>query len=141
MRCLPEFRMGCIGSDLDQRFQHKAPLVHGWMRNRQTGLIDHAISEQHQVNINIARSLLALAETPHGRLDLQCRLEQFLRCLPGFDCGYAVEKPGLVGEVVRNIDRLGLIECGDGQQSSGYIQLREGGAQVGGTVSEVRSQG
>ncbi len=106
------------------------------MRNLQARLIHDAIPKQHHVDINVARTFLAHAETSHRRFDLQRKLEQFSRRLVGFNRRHAVQKPGLV----RNVDRLGLIQCGDGQQPSRDVQLCDRRAQVGRTISQVRSQ-
>jgi len=132
--------MARLGGDFDQGFQNKPSLVHGWMGNLQAGLIEDAISEKHYVDIDVARTIFAQAKTSHGGFDLQRELEQFPRRFPGFDGGYTIQKPGQVRDVGRNVDRLGFVQRGDGQQPSGRAQLRKGRAQVGVAVSQIRSQ-
>ena len=128
--------MACLGSDLDQRLQNKPALVHCRMRNLQARLIHHPIPKKHHIDINLARTFLAHAKASHCRFDPQRKLEQFSRRLIRFNRRHAVQKPGLV----RDVDGLGLIECGDGQQPARYVQLCERRALIGGTISEVRSQ-
>ena len=103
------------------------------MRNLQARLIHHAIPKQHHVDINLARTFLAHAETSHGRFDLQRKLEQFSWRLIRFNRRHAVQKPGLVGDV----HRLGFIQCGDRQQGARHIQMCDRRAQVGRTISQV----
>jgi len=63
--------MARLGSDLDQRFENKPPLMHGGMGNLQARFIHHTVAEQHQVNVDLARTLLTHTETAHPRFDLQ----------------------------------------------------------------------
>jgi hypothetical protein len=125
-----------LGSDLDQRFQNKAPLMHGRMRNLQARLIHYKIAEQNDVYINLARALVAHAETSHRPFDVQRQLEKLSRRFPSFDGRDAVQKPRLVGDLYR----LGFIERRDCEQVTGLFKMRQGFSQVGGTISNVRSQ-
>ncbi len=109
--------------------------MHGGVRNLQSRLIDDSVTKQQHVDIYFARPLVAQAETSHHGLDPQCQLEQFSRRLIRFYRRYAVEKPGLVGD----FHRLGFVEGGNCDQPDGGIQLRERGAKIGSTISEVRS--
>jgi len=135
-RSFTEFGMARLRRNLDQRLENKSALVHCRMRNPQAWLIHHAIREKHNVDINVARTFLAHAETSHGRFDLQCKLEQLPRRLIRFNRRDAVQKPRLVWDVYR----LGLIQGGNLQQPARNFQLCDGRAQVGRTVSQVRSQ-
>jgi hypothetical protein len=94
-----------IGSDLDQRFENKAPLMHGRVRNFQARFLHRAIPKEHDIDIDVAWSFFLHAETPHLGLDLQDELEQFLWGLFSIDGDHAVQKPRLVWE----IDGLGFI--------------------------------
>ena len=132
----PESGMARFGSDLDQRFQNKPALVHCRMRNLQARLIHHPIPKQHNVDIDLAGTFLAHAKTSHRRFDPQRKLQQFSWRLIRFNRCHAVQKPRLV----RDVHRLGLIQCGDRQQPARYVQLCERLAQVGRTISQVRSQ-
>jgi hypothetical protein len=53
---LPQYRMNDPGIDLDEWSEHKAPLVHSWVGERQldpvTAPLDMPIIEQEQININ-----------------------------------------------------------------------------------------
>jgi len=135
-RRFPELGMSRLGSDLGERFENKSSLMQRRMGNSQARFIDDLISKKHYIDIEVARALLAGAETAHGRFDVQRQLEQLARGHPGFNCRYTIQKPGLVG----NVDGLGLIERGNSQQPSACFQLRKGGAQVGRTVSQIRAQ-
>ena len=79
-------------------FEHKAALVHGWMRYGQTPGLDHGISKQQNVDVDVARAFLLLTPAAHLLLDGQYPIDQ----LPGhflrvqFDG--AVQEPGLGGE-------------------------------------------
>jgi len=128
--------MRCVGSDLGQRCEDKTPLVHGGMRNLQAGLIHDLIAKQHDVDVNLARTLFARAETAHVGFDAQRKLEQLARRLLRLDGQRAVQKPGLVGD----IDRLSFIERGDGEHAACCSQLFDGREQVGGAISQIRAQ-
>ena len=106
------------------------------MRNLQTWLVHDEVAEQQYVDINLARALRAHAETSHRRFNLQRQMEQFSRRFPGFDGRHAVQKPRLVG----NLYWLSFIKRRNREQPIAFFQTREGGAQVGGAVSDVRSQ-
>ena len=103
------------------------------MRNLQAWLIHHAISKQHHVDINLARTFVAHTEASHHRFDLQHKLEQLSRRLIRGNRRHAIQKPRLV----RDVHWLGLIQSGDRQQPARHVQLRDCGAQVGRTISQV----
>lgn len=125
-----------FGSDLGQRFQNKAATLHSGMRNLQPWLIHDEVVEQQYVDINLARTLVAHAETSHRRFDVQRQLKELARRFPGFDGRNAVQKPRLVGDLYR----LGFIERRDCEQATGLFKMRQGLLQVRGTISNVRSQ-
>ncbi len=104
--CFSELRMARFGSDLGQRFENKAPLMHSRMRDFQSRLIYHAIPEKQYIDINVARTFGAHAETSHCGFRLQRQVEQLSGCHFSFDGGDAVEKPRLIGDV----DWLGFIQ-------------------------------
>ena len=134
--CFAECGMARLGSDLDQRFQNKPPLMHGGMGDLQVRLIHDAVGEEHHVDINLARAFIAHAKASHGRFHLQGKLEQFSRRFLRFYRHHAVQKPGLVG----NVHWLGFIPCGNRQQPARHFQLFDRLAQVGCAISQVRSQ-
>jgi hypothetical protein len=131
-----KFGMARLRGNLDQRFENEFSLMHSGMRNLQARFIHHAIPEQHYIYINVAWAMLAHAETSHRRFNLQCQLKQFSWRLVRFNRRYTIQKPGLIWKV----DRLRLIQCGDGQQPSARVQLRKRRTKVGRTVSQIRSQ-
>src|SRR5260370_11840598 len=80
-RRFAELGIAHLRSDLNQRFQNEAPLMHCWMRNLQAGFIHHAVPKQHHVAINLALTFLAQAETSHASLHRQRNLEHVARPL------------------------------------------------------------
>jgi len=103
-----------LGSNLDQRLENEPTLMHSRMRNPESMFVDDKVSEQHDININVAGAFFAHADSAHHRFDLQNELEQVFWRLCGLNRGHAIEKPRLVG----HIDRLRFVQGRDGDDSS-----------------------
>jgi len=58
-RRLSKFRVPHIGSNLNQRFENKPPILHRRMRNFQAWPIHHFISIQDHIDINLARAFIS----------------------------------------------------------------------------------
>ena len=102
----------------------------------QARFIQHAISKQHDVDIDVARTFdLASADVPSiasicNTYCSNCRGRQF-----GVDRGHAVQKPGLVGTstgwVSYKEDTASKCPAG---------QALDRRAQIGGAIAQIRSQ-
>jgi hypothetical protein len=125
-----------VGGDFDEGFQNEAALMHGGVGDLQAGLIEHAISKKHNIDVDGASAFVFHAEAPHGGFDPQGELEQSPGGLIGVDGGDAVKEPGLIGDV----DRLSLVERGGSEEPASHVQLNDRRAQIRGAIAEVGAE-
>src|SRR5258708_22891922 len=85
-----------IGRNLRQRFQNKAPRVHGGMRNGQTGLVYNQISEEHDININGSWAFYLGALTSHRSFQSEHARKKLLRRKLGFHGHSTIQKKRLL---------------------------------------------
>ena len=124
---------------LAERLEHEAPLVHARMRNHQRVLVDAAIGEEQQVEVECPSLAPSSASDPTLLgLDLQQALEQGPRLQSGLDLrdrvqvGSLRERPHWIGLVdPRHIDPL---------DPGGRAECLECAPQVGLPVPEVRAE-
>lgn len=82
--------MSCFGRDFDQRFKHETPLMHRGVRDLQSLFIDHLISKEDDVDIDVARTFFAHSEASHCRFEVQDKRKQLSRRLLGVNRNCAV---------------------------------------------------
>ena len=140
---IPEFtngpvqlRMANAGSDLRQRYQHKASFLQGRMRYGQAFASDGRISEQQNVDVDAARALFPDPYSSNLFFDLENCGHELLRGLFGIEFDYAIQEPGLRGE----FDRFGFVERRNLQDFSEAAKAVDSCVQIGGAVTEVRAK-
>ena len=101
--------MSHIGSDFRKRFQYETPCVHGSMWNIQALSIDDRFSEQKNIDVDDARSLLLDPLPSHCSFDVENSVEQLPGHFFGVEFNRAVQKPWLCGE----LNRFGLVKRRD----------------------------
>ena len=57
--------MTCLWRNFGKRLKHKTAAMHGRMRNLEAGLVDNAIVIKQDIDIDLARALLAEALPTH----------------------------------------------------------------------------
>src|SRR5579885_3449888 len=130
-------RMTQLRRQFPQRQQHKPPLAHPRVRNRQGRRMNDGIFIEQDINVNQPRPFGNTAAAAERSFDALRRLEELQRhqLRPGFD--HAVHKPGLRPE----INRLSLVK---GAYPFGLntdlAELFERPADVLNPVSKIRAQ-
>jgi len=94
----PEHWMTCIRRDLGKRLQHKAPLLHSGVRDREAGIVDDQVVKQQNVDVDDAWPLFLGSAPSHLLLDFENAGEQFLRRLLRIQRDSTIQKPGLGGK-------------------------------------------
>jgi hypothetical protein len=125
--------MPCVSGDFGKGFEHKASLVHGRVRYDQAPGLNHGISKQQNVDVDVARAFLLLAPAAHFLLDGQHPVDQ----LPGrflrVQLERAIQKPGLRSE----FDRLGFVKRRDRRYFTQTAQVVDRRSQIPGAVTNI----
>lgn len=125
--------MDCVGRDFRERREDETARSHGGMWDGKRGCVENLIAEQKDIEIDNARAFGLGATASHGFFYGKQRRHELGRGSFGIEGDGGVEKPGLIGEV----DRLGLVERGDGGELTQGTQPGDGVAKVMLTITEV----
>ncbi len=99
-------RVKRVWGDFREGFEHETAFVHGWMRDRQAGIVDDGIAEQKNVEIDDARAFFLRLLPSQLLLDVENAGKKLLRRLLRIQLNRAIQEPGLRGE----FHRFGFIE-------------------------------
>ena len=119
-----------------ERFQHKAALLHGRMRNREAGIVDNQIAKQENVDVDDARPFLLRSASAHPLLDVENAGEQFLRRLLRIQRDSTIQEPRLGGK----FHGFGFVERRDLNDFTDGAQPVDGGIQIFGSIPDVRAE-
>jgi len=119
-----------------ERLEHEAAAVHGGMRNLQAWFLDDRIAEQHDIDIDNARSFVAPPNPAHFLFNIQQGSQQLRRSPLRLQCRYAIEEPWLICE----FHRFGLIETGDLRHHACMGYRIKSRLQIGHAITKIGPQ-
>jgi hypothetical protein len=123
-------------SNLRQRLQNKPPQMHRRMRNRQPWPLHRSIPKKQNINVEGPRPFAQIAHPPSPRLNRKNPREHFFRTQRGVQLNHTIQKPTLL----RDLDRLRLIERRNRDHLTQLAQSGDSGFQMPHPIPNIRSQ-
>jgi len=125
-----------VRRNLGERFQHKAALVHGRMRNGEAGIVDNQIAKQKNVDVDDAWPFLLRSASSHLLLDLENAGEKFSRRLLRIQRDNTIQEPRLGSK----FHGFGFVERRDLNDFAHGAQSVDGGIQIFRAVTDIRAE-
>src|ERR1051326_7308644 len=108
---MPGFR-----SNLRQRCQHKAAMLHRWMRDAELLFIHNFVAEKNDIRVDGPRPFWFGPFSSHGLLNREHTLEKLQRRQFGFYGRGTIQEPGSLGGDLYRLRLLKGRNLADGRQ-------------------------
>ncbi len=82
--------------DLGKRHDHKRALMHAWMRDGQSRLVQRKVAVKHNVEIQGARRVGKIAHPPMAQFNREQSFEQVTRLQAGFNLRHGIDEIRLI---------------------------------------------